>query len=117
MFPHFSGFLHSFHYISLLEFSWELFFVFVYIVDYQCVLYLVRLPPPPQLLNASALFTSGCVLLLYYSLYCSVSCMKNGCRLNISAFSCADTFMYFKNVLSFVCPVIFIMAIVGTPAL
>ena len=48
MFPHFSGFLHSFHYISLLEFSWDLFFVFVYIVDYQCVLYLVRLPPPPH---------------------------------------------------------------------
>ena len=42
---------------------------------------------------------------------------KNGCDFNISAFSSADTLIYFKKFDSFVCPVIFIIEMVGTPAL
>ena len=43
--------------------------------------------------------------------------LKNGWLLNISAFSSEDTRMYFRNVLSRRWPVIFIIAMVGTPAL
>lgn len=50
----------------------------------------------------------------------SASCFlleKNGCDFNMSAFSSADTLIYFKKFDSFVCPVSFIIDIVGTPAL
>lgn len=42
---------------------------------------------------------------------------KNGWLASSSAFSSADTFIYFRKVDSLECPVIFIIEIVGTPAL